>query len=111
MKARTWQCKERREHAPQLTDASEQDRSNPRRLCSAPRPPVAITFLLPWPSVLKKAYQLTFLLIVDNEFLSIGIPNGHSVTPENLITFLFVWKFFSIFFLLHFFTFTPLSGK
>jgi hypothetical protein len=34
-------------HHSSTTDASEQDRSNPLRLYSAPRPPVAITFLLP----------------------------------------------------------------
>ncbi len=33
-------------HHSSTTDASEQDRSNPLRLCSAPRPPAAITFLL-----------------------------------------------------------------
>ena len=48
-------------HHSSTTDASEQDRSNPLRLCSAPRPPVAITFLLPWPLSLslKRFYYLT----------------------------------------------------
>ena len=50
-------------HHSSTTDASEQDRSNPLRLCSAPRPPAAITFLLPWPLSLSLSLSLSSVFI------------------------------------------------
>ncbi len=47
-------------HHSSTTDASEQDRSNPLRLYSAPRPPVAITFLL---LSLKRVYLYRKLIL------------------------------------------------
>jgi hypothetical protein len=56
-------------HHSSTTDASEQDRSNPLRLCSAPRPPAAITFLLPWPLSLslKRVYLYRKLIILNEK--------------------------------------------
>jgi len=49
------------------TDASEQDRSNPRRLCSAPRPTAAVTFPSSMAS-LSLFYLQSFHVFVDPDF-------------------------------------------
>jgi hypothetical protein len=53
-------------HHSSTTDASEQDRSNPLRLCSAPRPPAAITFFFHGLSLSLSFSLYRFILLKSN---------------------------------------------